>query len=126
MTSLIPMYLKTTYKYDPIFKDTKSVFTVYDNAFKHKFNNDLLNKVKMVDIEDSMLSNLKSADFEGFIKIGLEYSDVVIKAEEKFSNGLNELFSEFSNNTNNKKIDTIGKDGDFLDSYYNLYNELVG
>lgn len=123
MTSLIPMYLKTTYKYDPIFKDTKSVFTVYDNGFKHKFNNDLLHKVKMVDIEDSMLINLKSADFEGFIKIGLEYADVVIKAEEEFSNGLNQLFSDFSNN---KKIDTIGKDSDFLDSYYNLYNELVG
>jgi len=123
MTSLIPMYLKTTYKYDPIFKDTKSVFTVYDNAFNHKFDNDLLNKVKMVDIEDSMLNNLKSADFEGFIKIGLEYSDVVIKAEEEFSNGLNKLFNEFSNN---KKVDTIGKDDDFLDSYYNLYNELVG
>ena len=27
MTALIPMYLKTTYRNDPMFKDTKSVFT---------------------------------------------------------------------------------------------------
>src|SRR6218665_2928650 len=36
MTALIPLYLKTTYKNDPVFKDTKSVFTIYNNAFEHK------------------------------------------------------------------------------------------
>ena len=123
MTSLIPMYLKTTYKNDPIFKDAKTVFTVYDNVFTHKFNGDLINKVKMIDIEDSMLNHLKSGDFEGFIKIGVEYSDAVIKAEEKFSKSLNQLFNQLPDK---KKIDTINKDGDFLDSYFNLYNELVG
>jgi len=123
MTSLIPMYLKTTYKNDPMFKDTKTVFTVYNkNEFVHKFDSSLLNKVKMIDIEDSMLDNLKSGDYEGFIKIGVEYSDVVIKAEEKFSESLNNLFSSFEN----KKIDTIHTQSDYLDTYYNLYNELVG
>jgi starch synthase len=52
MTSLIPMYLKTTYKNDPMFKDTKTVFTVYNSFFAHKFDGDLLDKVKMIDIED--------------------------------------------------------------------------
>ncbi len=84
MTSLIPMYLKTTYKNDPMFKETKTVFTIYDNFFDHKFNNDLIDKVKMIDIEDSMLNHLKSADFEGFIMLGAEYSDAVIKADDEF------------------------------------------
>jgi starch synthase len=123
MTSLIPMYLKTTYKNDPLFKNTKTVFTVYNNAFKHKFNGDLLEKVKMLDIEDSMLTPLKSGDFEGFIKIGIEYSDAAIKAEDKYSESLNKLFSHAEES---KKIDTIDKDTDYLDSYYNLYNELAG
>lgn len=122
MTSLVPMYLKTTYKNDPIFKDAKTVFTVYDNSFQHKFGNDLLEKVKMIDIEDSMLDSLKSADFEGFVKIGAEYADAVIKAEDKFSEGLNQVFTEISD----KRVDTIEKTEDFCDSYFNLYNELVG
>jgi starch synthase len=122
MTSLIPMYAKTTYKNNPIFKNAKTVFTVYNNIVSHKFSNDLIDKVKMIDIEDSMLDNLKSADIEGFIKIGIEYADAVIKAEEEFSESLNSLFSEC---TSMKKIDTIEKDN-LVDSYYNLYNELVG
>ncbi|MDQ3393348.1 MAG: glycogen/starch synthase [Bacteroidota bacterium] len=123
MTSLIPMYLKTTYKNDPIFKDTKSVFSVYDSAFTHKFNGDFLDKVKMIDIEDSMLNNLRSADFEGFIKIGIEYADAVIKAEDDSSESLIALLGACANE---RKIDSFEKNDNYLDSYYNLYNELVG
>jgi starch synthase len=123
MTSLIPMYIKTTYKNDPIFQNTKSVFTIYNNSFDYKFNGDLINKVKMLDIEDSMLSNLESGDFEGFIKIGIEYSDAVIKSGEDLSVQDKKLFEGIPGN---KKIDTIDKEDDYLESYYNLYNELVG
>ena len=123
MTSLIPMYLKTTYKNDPIFQNTKSIFTIYNNVFTHKFDKDMLDKVKMMDIEDSMLENLKTADFAGFIKIGAEYADAVIRAEEEADETLVGLFAEIQKN---KKVDTIEKDDNFLDSYYNLYNELVG
>src|SRR5210317_1153687 len=73
MTGLIPLYIKTTYKNDPLFMNTKTVFTVYDNKFSHKFKGDLIDKVKMLDIEDNMLHNLKSLDYEGFISLGMEY-----------------------------------------------------
>lgn len=120
MTSFIPLYLSTTYKNDPIFKNVKTVFSVYNNAFTHKFDNNLLEKVKMLDIEDDMLHELKSADFEGFIRLGMEFSDAVVRADD--GEELNELFSDLSNE---KKTEPIEKDN-FLDSYFNLYNELVG
>ncbi|MCC9136669.1 glycogen/starch synthase [Pontibacter silvestris] len=120
MTGLIPMYLKTTYKKDPIFKDAKSMFTVYNHNYTHKFSDDLLEKVKMLDIEDSMLANLQSADIDAFIKIGMEYADSVIKTNENFSDNINALFSEFVT----KNISTVSPDDTLLDSYYNLYNEL--
>ena len=119
MTSLIPLYLKTTYKNDPLFQNTKCVFTVYNNRFSHKFNSDLIEKVKMLDIEDSMLNNLKSADYNGFVKLGMEYSDSIIMAEEKMP----DLDGLLNGKT---QVETIEKDENFTDSYYNLYNELVG
>lgn len=123
MTSLIPLYLNTTYKNDPIFKDSKSVFTVHDNRFTHKFGDDLIDKVKMIDIDDSMLHPLKTADYEGFVKLGMEYADAVINANEETSESFSRLIDEISNKG---KVDTIETDDNFLDSYYNLYNELVG
>ncbi|MGI9544118.1 MAG: glycogen/starch synthase [Cyclobacteriaceae bacterium] len=123
ITSLIPIYLKTTYRNDPIFKNSKTIFTIYDNAFSHKFSQNMIEKVKMMDIEDSMLQHLKSADFEGLISLGAEYADAVIKAEEEVSESLNKLFKSLDEQN---KVDTIERDENFVDSYYNLYNELVG
>ena len=122
MTGLIPMYLKTTYKKDPIFKDAKSIFTVYNNEFTHKFDSDLMEKVKMLDIEDSMLGNLKSADFGAFIKIGMEYADTSVRSNEDFSDNINALFNEFQAT---KQLNTVSPDENLLDTYYNLYNELA-
>lgn len=120
ITSFIPLYLKTTYKNDPLFKSTKTVFTIYENSFTHKFKDDIMSKVKMLDIEDNMLGSLKTADYEGFIKMGMEFSDAVIVAGE--NKKLDGLFK----NMKEKKVETIGKDEDYTESYYNLYNELVG
>ncbi len=121
MTSLIPMYLKTTYKNDPVFKDAKTIFTVYNTEFNYKFGEDLLEKVKMVDIDELMLGNLKSADYHGFIKIGAEYSDMVTKAGKEVANSVNGLFDSFEN----KRIDVIEADEGYLESYYELYTELA-
>ncbi|MGL1887506.1 MAG: glycogen/starch synthase [Reichenbachiella sp.] len=123
MTSFIPLYLKTTYKNDPIFKNAKSVFTLYNNSFEHIFDGDLINKAMMMDIDESMLDHLRTADFEGFIKLGMEYADAVINSKEETSETFDKLLSSAPKD---KKIETIQKDENFLDSYYNLYNELVG
>jgi starch synthase len=74
----------------------------------------------MIDIEDNMLGNLKTADFEGFIKLGVEFSDAVIVAGE--NKKLEGLFKKIKE----KKVETIDKGENYTESYYNLYNELVG
>lgn len=120
ITSFIPLYLKTTYKKDPLFKNTKSVFTIYNNPFTHKFKGDLMGKVRMIDIEDNMLGHLKTADYEGFIKLGAEFADVVnIAGDNKKLEGLVKKLEK-------KKIESYAKDDDHSESFFNLYTELVG
>ncbi|MDE0472146.1 MAG: glycogen/starch synthase [Ekhidna sp.] len=123
MTSLIPLYTKTTYKKDPTYQNAKTVFTVYNNRFTHKFGDDLLEKVKMIDINDQMLDPLKTADYDGFIKLGMEYADAVINANEENSDSFNQLIADLSGS---KKAETIEISENFEDSYYNLYNDLIG
>ncbi|MBL7875926.1 MAG: glycogen/starch synthase [Cyclobacteriaceae bacterium] len=120
ITSFIPLYLKTTYKNDPLFKNTKTVFTIYNNSFSHKFKGDLMGKVRMMDIEDTMLGHLKTGDYEGFIKLGAQFSDVVSTGgDNKKLEGLVKKLKE-------TKIETIEKDDNYTESFYNLYTELVG
>jgi starch synthase len=119
ITALIPLYLKTTYKNDPMFKDTKSVFTVYDNAFSHRFDDDIIAKARMLDIDDTMLSELKTGDFEGFIKLGCAYADAVVKADEPVSESLNKILADIPDT----KFDEAT--GDLTEQYYNLYTQLL-
>jgi starch synthase len=113
MTSLIPMYLKTTYKNDPVFKDTKTVFTIYDSYFSHKFDGSMmLGKAKMLDVDDEALTQLQTADYAGFINTGVRFSDTVVRAT-----------------SNCKAVDSEAPvaqqdDDTFSDFYYNLYTQL--
>ena len=120
MTALIPLYLKTTYRNDPMFKDTKSVFTVYDNAFPYKFEDDIVSKAKALDVSDEALAHLRSADFEGFVKIGCVYSDAVIKAGDTMSDSLHEIVNEIP-----KPVCLNEEQENVSEAYYDLYNNLV-
>lgn len=122
MTGLIPLYLKTRYKKDPIFKDSKSVFTVYNNHFSHKFGVDLLSKVKMLDIEDSMLKELESADYEGFIKIGAEYADVILRGDTEYNESMKALMTTLEKSS---KLNSFEGQEDAVEAHFNLYTELA-
>ncbi|MBD3629749.1 MULTISPECIES: glycogen/starch synthase [Cyclobacterium] len=123
MTSLIPLYLKTTYKNEPLFKETKSVFAIYNNGFSHKFGDDLFEKIKMVDIDDKLLAPLKSKDYEGFLKLGMEYADVVVKGED-ISESLTTMIKETSKD---KQFEINSEEeGQLFESYYNIYTDLAG
>lgn len=122
MTALIPLYLKTTYKNDPMFKDTKSVFTVYNSAFTHRFDEGLMEKAKMLDIDDAMLAHLGTADYEGFIRMGCAYADAVVRAEEDASESLLAILNDIPEH----KFDLTEVDNDYADHYFNLYTQLAG
>ncbi len=121
MTALIPLYLKTTYKNDPVFQNSKSIFTVYNSVFDHKFDDDIVFKAKMMDINDEMLANLRSADFFGFIKIGIQYADLVVKANENMDENLSKILDEITQN----KIDTKIDEENIADQFFDIYNELA-
>ncbi|AKP50678.1 glycogen/starch synthase [Cyclobacterium amurskyense] len=123
MTSLIPLYLKTTYKNEPLFKETKSVYAIYNNGFSHKFGDDLFDKIKMVDIDDQLLAPLKSKDYEGFVKLGMEYADVVVKGED-----ISESLAAIIQQSSKEKQFEIKSDeqDELFESYYNIYTDLAG
>ncbi len=122
MTALIPLYLKTTYKNDPMFKDTKSVFTVYNNSFEHRFNAiDLVEKARMMDIDDDMLTHLQTGDFDGFIRIGCAYADAVVNAGKTEHDSLTSILNEIAEH----KLDLTQAETDVSERYFNIYTQLA-
>ena len=51
MTSLIPLYLKTAYKTEPIFKNSKVVYSLYSTEMESQFTEDLMTKASINNLE---------------------------------------------------------------------------
>jgi starch synthase len=119
-TAFLPLYLKTIYKNDLLFKDSKIIFSVFNNDFEHTFTENVAEKAQMPEITEEMLKNIKTNDFTGFIKLGMQYSDKILKAEEDLSEKINEVFNEFPEKT----IGFIESNVEFQ-QFFDFYTELA-
>lgn len=82
MTSLIPMYLKTTYKDDPVFASAKVVYNVFQNEFKEKLKSDFTTKLAISDdITKKHLEFFKAGDNTSLTLAGLEFADALVVDE---------------------------------------------
>ena len=86
MTSLVPAYIKTTYKNDPTFKNTKVVYSIYENCFTEKLNADLHKKAVMQGMTEEDTKAFINADCNSLHIGAITHSDAVVIADEKVDN----------------------------------------
>lgn len=81
-TSLVPLYLKTVYKDDPIFVDSKVVYSVYNNSLQDSFTLKFLELASINDLESSDLSAFVNDGKIDLFAGAINYSDAIIKGSE--------------------------------------------
>ena len=125
-SSLVPLYMNTTYKNDPNLRNAKIVFTPGERHENHKFDDNLCEKVRMFDIRDYHLNELRGAEYEGFLRVGIQNSDAVVYSDEINRSVLSYLRSLSGNGRLNKPAHISNAEGDMLEKFhYDLYSELV-
>ncbi len=83
MTSLVPLFIKKAYKDNPLFTDTKVVFSIYDDGFNDTFDKEFGNKIKMEGITPKDLKHYKTPTYVNVIKAAVDFSDAVIFGSPK-------------------------------------------
>ena len=121
MTGLIPAYLKTVYKREPVFSHSKIVFTIGQNTFKEKLGNDFLKKALIHPIlKDKDLEVFKEANNTAMFRGGATYADAITMGAEKVEK---KLLDEFLK-VRGKKTLQYNPESDLTD-YLQLYNDLA-
>lgn len=117
MTALVPAYLKTAYKDEPIFEKSKVIYSMYDNALTDNFTEDF--------IEKACINNLEESDLASYQKDGItvhhgaaEFADVLVQGSE-VSADLAKVYEDFGGT----KI--VHEEGDYAPAYQELYTSLV-
>jgi len=94
MTSLIPLYLKEYFKDEALFKDSKIVTSLYDNAFEGTINPDLNKKITFDGIPAKELSIIKEPTFLNLQKLAVANSDIIIHGSENLSEEIKKFVSD--------------------------------
>ena len=83
-TGLIPAYLKTVYKDDPVFSKFKTLFTIHNLAYQGEFPKTVFDKTslpKSLNTDKGVLRDGKM----NFLKAGLMFSDVINTVSETYA-----------------------------------------
>ncbi len=80
MTALAPLFIKKAYSDDPCFRNSKVVYSVYDDDFKNPFKNTFPKKLIMDGITKKDIDLFKGeVDFLTLNKLAIQYADGVIQ-----------------------------------------------
>ena len=120
MTSLIPLYIKSSYSKEPIFENSKVVFSLYNNEFKPALNSDFAKKALMDDINEEDLARYNDSSFVGINKAAMEMSDAVIQASESLHPDLEQHFQSID-----KPKLGYQTPEEYIDAYNNFYDEVL-
>ena len=79
MSSLVPLFARTHYKKEPVFKQTKYVQTVSNPGFEGAFGEDFLEKGHLRKEFKNDENLLVQPRCEDLYKVGLHYTDAIVK-----------------------------------------------
>lgn len=119
MSALVPAYLKTTYKDDPTFKNSKVVYSIYENDSKGTMAPDFARKAVMGDMTEKHTEAYKPGTSAALYEGAIQYSDAIVLASENIEE---DVLNNVKNS--NKSVLEFESTADF-ENYYNFYDEIV-
>lgn len=74
---LLPLYLKTFYKDESIFSQSKLITSIFDDEFEGTLGKNIHSKLAFDDIVKDDIPNLAKFNFENLLKTAIQHSDAV-------------------------------------------------
>ncbi len=119
ISALVPIFIKTCYKDNPLFQDTRIVFSIYNDGFNDLFADSIGKKMVGTGIDDKFVTHLKTPTYVELMKTAIDYSDAVVLGQEDLNPEVTDYLKTVSKNT------FIHPAGDnYVDEYDQFYENL--
>lgn len=119
MTSLIPLYLKTAYNTEPLFQQSKIIYSAYGDSLDKSFSDKFLAKATINNLTSEDLSAYQNGSGLTLHGGAIHFADGVVRGSEKLSESVEKIL---------KKADKPVLDfqnGEDLSAYLEFYNSLL-
>ncbi|MDR1682889.1 MAG: glycogen/starch synthase [Candidatus Symbiothrix sp.] len=121
ITALTPLYIKKYYSSDPCFRNTKVVYSVYNDDFKLPFRENFARKAKLEGVEDEDLKPILTvADFETVSQLAIDFSDGVIQGSPSIHEGV----KQYAQNKGVPFLEYHPKET-YIDAFNDFYDQIL-
>jgi len=121
MTGLIPMYIKTAYKKEPVFSNCKVIYTIGQSTHKEKLGGEFVKLATInTNVKEKDLEPFKDANNVALFRGGAANADAITFGADKVDKKLVDEFGK----VRGKKVLAFNAESDLTD-YLQLYNDLA-
>ncbi len=119
LTGLVPLFIKKYYYNNPLFAQSKVIYSVYNDDFKKPLNPELKNKVLLEGMVPEDVTLIEKPDFVNFSKMAIDYSDALIQGTKN----INPDILNYMKSNGKPFLEYQPKDT-FIDAYDQFYQKV--
>ena len=120
MTALTPLYIKKAYAEDPCFRNSKIIYSLYNDEFQSPFNDNFREKLLLSGVSEEHLQSIKDEISHATIsKLAVDFSDGIIQSSEK----VNESVIQYAQ-SKNKPVLNYSPIENNIDAYNEFYDSI--
>ena len=117
-TSFVPIYVKRTFRDNPLFSNSKVIMSLYDNEFDAPLNPQLKNKLIYDSISEKDVERLANPTYENLSKFAIDFSDGVIFG----SQNINDEVANYAKSTGKPVLDYQSPET-YMDAFNEFYDK---
>lgn len=120
ITSLLPLYLKKAFNEDPIFSNSKVVYSVYNDEFKESLNKNFADKLMLDGIMKKDIELFQDPTFVNLNKSAIDLADAIIIGSE-------EIHPELEKYIKDKKKSTLKYQSmdEYVEAFASFYDDIL-
>ncbi len=121
MAALLPVYLKSMYKDDPLFNQSKIVYSAFGDSPNGELDSTLKSKLQFDAVDEEFLSHLDTITYDGLHKSAINLSDAVIIGDDNLSEDVHNFIAE-------KGLPSLVHENDpdeYAEPFEKLYTEIL-
>ena len=119
-TSLVPLYLKKAYGEDPLFQQSRIIYSVYHDNFPEPLNKSFRKKLMLEGITDKDVSVLSPPSYMNLSKLAIANADGIILGSESIDSVLRDHVMK-----QNKPVLKYQPAEEYVDLYSDFYDNLL-
>lgn len=122
ISALVPLYLRSIYKDDPMYTDSKIVFTLSSTPIAEPLNPEMLNKLKEAGVDADLVGRLAdiTLDHEALNSLAIDLADALVIGD----NDIQDTTLEKARNSGKPLVDFAPEDGAY-EAISSLYKEIL-